>query len=173
MGLEVDGVMDAQTWQLLSDRLGRGFTLKKATRLASANPGVPNVADSGCATPERGRCARHFGSVSVAEPMQDSNKRWMFIVALLAGIAVGGVAVMIGSDTQKDPAPTVSNESVSTESASPYPPAGTPTASRAEGAGTDALAREDDSVAVIDPSAEHHATGEIVVVHWMWVVQLM
>jgi hypothetical protein len=102
-----------------------------------------------------------LGRVPVAEPMRDPNKRWMFIVALLAGIAVGGVAVMIGSDTQKDPAPTVSNESVSTESASPYPPAGTPTASRAEGAGTDALAREDDSVAVIDLSAEHHATGEI------------
>jgi murein L,D-transpeptidase YcbB/YkuD len=33
-GLEVDGVMDAATWQLLSDRLGRGFTLEKATRLA-------------------------------------------------------------------------------------------------------------------------------------------
>ena len=99
--------------------------------------------------------------VPVAEPMRDPNKRWMFIVALLVGIAVGGVAVMIGSDTQKDSAPTVSKESVSTESASPYPPAGTPTVSRAEGAGTDALAREDDSVAVIEPSAEHHATGEI------------
>ncbi len=34
VGLEVDGVMDAQTWQLLSDRLGRGFTLEDATRLA-------------------------------------------------------------------------------------------------------------------------------------------
>ena len=33
-GLEVDGVMDAATWQLLSDRLGRGFTLEKANRLA-------------------------------------------------------------------------------------------------------------------------------------------
>ncbi len=102
-----------------------------------------------------------LGRVPVAEPMRDPNKRLMFIVALLAGIAVGGVAVMITSDTQKDPAPTVSNESVSTESASPYPPAGTPTASRAEGADTDALAREDDSVAVIEPSAEHHAMGEI------------
>ena len=99
--------------------------------------------------------------VPVAEPMRDPNKRWMFIVALLAGIAVGGVAMMIGSDTQKDSAPTVSKESVSTESAPPYPPAGTPTASRAEGDGTDALARKDDSVAVIDPSAEHRAMGEI------------
>ena len=38
-GLEGDGVLDAQTWQVLSDRLGRGFTLKKATRLASSNSG--------------------------------------------------------------------------------------------------------------------------------------
>ena len=97
----------------------------------------------------------------VAEPMRDPNKRWMFIVALLVGIAVGGVAVMIGSDTQKDSAPTVSEESVSTESASPDRPAGTPTAGRAEGAGTDASAREDDSVGVIEPSAEHRAMGEI------------
>ena len=34
MGLEVDGVVDAQIWQLLSDRLGRGFTLEKANRIA-------------------------------------------------------------------------------------------------------------------------------------------
>ena len=33
-GLEVNGIMDAETWQLLSDRLGRGFTLEKASRLA-------------------------------------------------------------------------------------------------------------------------------------------
>ena len=33
-GLEVDGIMDTETWQLLSDRLGRGFTLEKASRLA-------------------------------------------------------------------------------------------------------------------------------------------
>ena len=99
--------------------------------------------------------------VSVAEPMRDSNKRWMFIVALLAGVAVGGVAVMLGSDIQKDSAPTVSNESVSTQSASPGGPAGTPTASRAAAAGTDASAREDDSVDVMEPSAEHRAMGEI------------
>ena len=99
--------------------------------------------------------------VSVAEPMRDSNKRWMFIVALLAGVAVGGVAVMLGSDIQKDSAPTVSKESVSTQSASPGGPAGTPTASRAAAAGTDASAREDDSVDVMEPSAEHRAMGEI------------
>ena len=74
---------------------------------------------------------------------------------------MGGVAVMIGSDTQKDSAPTVSKESVSTESASPDRPAGTPTASRAAAAGTDASAREDDSVDVMEPSAEHRAMGEI------------
>ncbi len=34
VGLEVDGVIDAETWQLLSDRLGRGFTLERAARLA-------------------------------------------------------------------------------------------------------------------------------------------
>ena len=34
VGLEVDGVMDAETWLLLSDRLGHGFTLDKANRLA-------------------------------------------------------------------------------------------------------------------------------------------
>ena len=95
------------------------------------------------------------------EPMRDNNKRWMFIVALLMGMAVGGVAVMMGSDTQKDSAPTVSTESVYAESASPNAPAGTPSASRAEGTGTDASAREDDSVAVIDPSAEHRTMGEI------------
>ena len=99
--------------------------------------------------------------VPVAEPMRDSNKRWMFIVALLAGVAVGGVAVMLGSDIQKDSAPTVSKESVSTQSASPGGPAGTPTASRAAAAGTDASAREDDSVDVMEPSAEHRAMGEI------------
>ena len=97
----------------------------------------------------------------VAEPMRDSNKRWMFIVALLAGVAVGGVAVMLGSDIQKDSAPTVSKESVSTQSVSPGGPAGTPTASRAAAAGTDASAREDDSVDVMEPSAEHRAMGEI------------
>lgn len=96
----------------------------------------------------------------VAEPMRESNKRLMFIVALLVGIAVGGGAVMMGSDIQKDSTPTASEESVSTESASPDGPAGTPTASRAEGAGTDASALEDDSVAVIDPSADR-AMGEI------------
>ena len=94
--------------------------------------------------------------VTVAEPMPDPNKRWMFIVALLVGIAVGGVAVMIGSDAQKESAPTVSSES-----ASPDPPAGTPTAGRAEGTVTNPSAREDDSVAIIDPSGEHRAMGEI------------
>ena len=97
----------------------------------------------------------------VAEPMRDSNKRWMFIVALLVGVAVGGVAVMLGSDTPKDSAPTVSKESLSTQSASPGGPAGIPTASRAAAAGTDASAREDDSVDVMEPSAEHRAMGEI------------
>ena len=97
----------------------------------------------------------------VAEPMQDSNKRWMFIVALLLGIAVGGGAVMMGSDIQKDSAPTASKELVSTQSASPYRPAGTQTASRAEGSVSYPSAREDDSVGVIEPSAEHRAMGEI------------
>ena len=97
----------------------------------------------------------------VAEPMQDSNKRWMFIVALLLGIAVGGGAVMMGSDIQKDSAPTASKELVSIQSASPYRPAGTQTASRAEGSVSYLSAREDDSVGVIEPSAEHRAMGEI------------
>ena len=70
----------------------------------------------------------------VAEPMRDSNNRWMFIVALLAGIAVGGGAVMMGSDIQQDSSPTVSEDSFSAESASPDRPAGTPTASRAAAA---------------------------------------
>ena len=97
----------------------------------------------------------------VAEPMQDSNKRWMFIVALLLGIAVGGGAVMMGSDIQKDSAPNASKELVSTQLASPYRPAGTQTASRAEGSVSYPSAREDDSVGVIEPSAEHRAMGEI------------
>ena len=74
---------------------------------------------------------------------------------------MGGVAVMLGSDIQKDSAPTVSNESVATQSASPGRPAGTPTASLAAAAGTDASAREDDSVDVMEPSAEHRAMDEI------------
>ena len=97
----------------------------------------------------------------VEAPMRDPSKRWMFIVALLLGIAVGGIGVMIGSDTQKDSAPTVSKESVPTQSTSPDGPAGTLTASRAEGSVSNPLAREDDSVAVINPSAEHRAMGEI------------
>ena len=39
VGLEVDGVMDAQTWQVLNDRRGRGFTLEKANLLASSKSG--------------------------------------------------------------------------------------------------------------------------------------
>ena len=97
----------------------------------------------------------------VAEPMRDPSKRWIFIVALLVGSAVGGVAVMIGSDTQKDSAPTVSEESVAVELASPDRPAGTQTAGRAEGVANNPSVREDDSVAVIDPSGEHRAMGEI------------
>ena len=97
----------------------------------------------------------------MAEPMRDSNKRWMFIAPLLVGIAVGGLAVMIGSDTQQDSSPTVSEESFSAESASPDRPAGTPTASRAEGSVSHSSAREDDSVDVIEPSTEHRAMGEI------------
>ena len=92
----------------------------------------------------------------VGEPIRDPSKRWMFIVALLIGTAVGGVAVMIGSDTQKYSAPTVS-----TESASPDAPAGTPTASLAGHTVTNPSARGDDSVAVIEHSAEHRAMSEI------------
>jgi len=98
----------------------------------------------------------------VGEPMRDPSKRWIVIVALLVGSAVGGVAVMIGSDTQKYSAPTVSEESVAVELASPDRPAGTQTASLAAGAGTDASARGDDSGGVIDPSGEHRAMGDIV-----------
>ena len=36
----------------------------------------------------------------VGEPVPDPNKRWMFIVALLLGIVVGGLALMIGSDVR-------------------------------------------------------------------------
>ena len=92
----------------------------------------------------------------LGEPMRDPSKRWMFIVALLVGIAVGGVAVMLGSATQKYSAPTVSKES-----ASPDAPAGTPTASVVDHTVTNPSALEDDSVAVIDPSAEHAAMDEI------------
>ena len=97
----------------------------------------------------------------VGEPMRDPSKRWIVIVALLLGSAVGGVAVMIGSDTQKYSAPTVSEESVAVELASPDRPAGTQTAGRAEGVANNPSVREDDSVAVIDPSGEHRAMGEI------------
>ena len=97
----------------------------------------------------------------LGEPMRDPSKRWIVIVALLVGSAVGGVTVMIGSDTQKYSAPTVSEESVAVELASPDRPAGTQTASLAAGAGTDASARGDDSGGVIEPSAEHRAMDEI------------
>ena len=97
----------------------------------------------------------------LGEPAQDPNKRWMFVVALMMGIVVGGFTVMIGSDSQKDSAPTVSKESVSTESASPGAPGGAPTANRVEGTVTNPLAREYDSAAVIDSSGEHRAMSEI------------
>ena len=97
----------------------------------------------------------------VGEPMRDPSKRWIVIVALLVGSAVGGVAVMIGSDTQKYSAPTVSEESVAVELASPGRPAGTQAAGRAEGVANNSSVREDDSVDVMEPSAEHRAMGEI------------
>ena len=97
----------------------------------------------------------------MAEPMRDSNKRWMFIVALLVGIAVGGGAVMMGSDIQQHSSPAVPEESFSAESASPDRPAGTPTAGGAEGSVSYPSASEADSVDVIEPSAEHRAMGEI------------
>ena len=99
--------------------------------------------------------------VPVGEPMRDPSKRWIVIVALLVGSAVGGVAVMIGSDAQKYSAPDVSEEPVAAELASPDRPAGTPTASRTEVNFTNPSAREDLSVADIDPSAEHRAMVEI------------
>ena len=68
---------------------------------------------------------------------------------------------MMASDIQKDSTPTASKPSVSAESASPSRPAGTPTASRAEGSVSYPSAREDDSVDVIEPSAEHRAMVEI------------
>lgn len=98
----------------------------------------------------------------VGAPMREPNKRWMFTVALLMGIVVGGLAVMIWSDTKKDSAPTVSQESISTELAPSDAPSGTPTASRAEGAVTNPSDRENDSVVVIDPSGEHRAVRDIV-----------
>ena len=98
----------------------------------------------------------------VGEPMREPNKRWMFTVALLMGIVVGGLAVMIWSDSQKDSAPTVSKESISTELAPPDAPSGTPTASRPDGAVTNPSDRGNDSGAVIDPSGEHRAMRDIV-----------
>ena len=92
----------------------------------------------------------------VGEPAQDPNKRWMFIVALLMGIVVGGLALMIGSDTQKHSVPTVSIEPTS-----PDTPGAMPTASRAEATLTDSTAREDDSVAANASLGEGRAMGEI------------
>ena len=92
----------------------------------------------------------------VGESAQDPNKRWMFIVALLMGIVVGGLALMIGSDIQKHSVSTVS-----IEPASPDAPGGMPTASRAEATLTDSTAREDDSVAAIASRGEGRAMGEI------------
>ena len=92
----------------------------------------------------------------VGEPVPDPNKRWLFIVALLLGIVVGGLALRIDSDTQKHSVSTVS-----IEPASPDTPGGMPTASRAEATLTDSTAREDDSVAAIASPVASRAMGEI------------
>ena len=49
-----DGVMDAQTGKCLTIVADVALHSRKRTYLRRANPGVPNVADSGRAAPERG-----------------------------------------------------------------------------------------------------------------------